>query len=194
MFYKDKSRKDGLYPECKECQNKRHKKWYQKNIDRERKRVRRYVSENIDKIKKYRNSKAYKNGQKTYMKSWRKDNKEKLIEYKKNYHNKIEMKDPTFRILHSLRGRLLQSLKNNVKIKHTIEFIGCSVEDLKLYLESKFKDNMSWENYGRKGWHIDHIKPCSSFDLSKLEEQEKCFHYTNLQPLWWYENCIKGGR
>jgi hypothetical protein len=53
---------------------------------------------------------------------------------------------------------------------------------------------MSWNNYGIKGWHIDHIKPCSSFDLSDLEQQKKCFHYTNLQPLWWYDNLIKSDK
>ena len=191
MFYRDKSRKDGFYPECKECQNERHKRWYQKNISKERQRVRDYVDKNINKVKEYRNSKSYKTNQKNYMKYWRKENQDKLIEYKKNYHNQTEMKDPCFRILKSLRGRLLQALKNNVKKKHTIQFIGCSVKELKSYLESKFDSSMSWENYGRKGWHIDHIIPCAKFDLSKLEEQEKCFHYTNLQPLWWYDNCMK---
>ena len=191
MFYRDKSRNDGFYPECKECQNKRHKIWYQKNIDKERKRVRSYVNKNIDKIKKYRNSESYKCGQKNYMKLWRNKNKGKLIEYKKNYHNKIEMKNPCFRILHSLRGRLLQSLKNNVKKKHTIEFIGCSTKELKTYLESKFRNDMSWDNYGRKGWHIDHIKPCINFNLSDGEEQKTCFHYTNMQPLWATDNLHK---
>ena len=51
---------------------------------------------------------------------------------------------------------------------------------------------MSWDNYG--DWHIDHIRPCCSFDLSKIEEQEKCFHYSNLQPLWAEENMTKGGK
>jgi len=117
---------------------------------------------------------------------------EKRIETEQKYLNEIEINKKNFRILKSLRARLLQALNDNVKKKHTIQFIGCSVKELKSYLESKFNNGMSWENYGRKGWHIDHIIPCAKFDLSKLEEQEKCFHYTNLQPLWWYENCLKG--
>jgi len=51
---------------------------------------------------------------------------------------------------------------------------------------------MSWNNYTYIGWHVDHIKPCCQFDLSKPEEQAKCFHYTNLQPLWAEENLTKG--
>jgi desulfoferrodoxin (superoxide reductase-like protein) len=61
-------------------------------------------------------------------------------------------------------------------------------------LEKQFKLGMNWDNYGRSGWHIDHIKPCASFDLTKKEEQLKCFHYTNLQPLWARENLIKSDK
>jgi len=53
---------------------------------------------------------------------------------------------------------------------------------------------MNWNNYGYYGWHIDHIKPCSSFDLSKDLEQRKCFHYTNLQPLLAKDNLEKGAK
>lgn len=53
---------------------------------------------------------------------------------------------------------------------------------------------MTWDNWNFKGWHIDHIIPCSSFNLNNLEEQKKCFHYTNLQPLWWWENLSKSNK
>jgi len=61
------------------------------------------------------------------------------------------------------------------------------------HLESQFKEGMTWDNYGRgtNNWSIDHIIPCSNFDLTKIEEQQKCFHYTNLQPLWTTENSSK---
>ena len=61
-------------------------------------------------------------------------------------------------------------------------------------MESKFTEGMSWENQGKNGWHIDHKKPCSKFDLSKPEEQKKCFHFTNLQPLWWEDNLKKSDK
>ena len=73
-----------------------------------------------------------------------------------------------------------------------MKLIGCSIESLKNYLEKQFKKDMTWHNHGLYGWHIDHIRPCISFDLIKKSEQKKCFHYTNLQPLWAKENLSKG--
>jgi hypothetical protein len=66
------------------------------------------------------------------------------------------------------------------------------VEQLRQHLEAQFTDGMSWDNYGRDGWHIDHIRPCASFDLTDPEQQRQCFHYTNLQPLWAADNIRKG--
>jgi hypothetical protein len=77
------------------------------------------------------------------------------------------------------------------KSKHTMELLGCSIEEFKIYLEKQFTKGMNWGNYGKKGWHIDHILPCASFDLTDPEQQKKCFHYTNLQPLWAEDNYKK---
>jgi hypothetical protein len=74
----------------------------------------------------------------------------------------------------------------------TMELTGCSLEELTQYIESKFITGMSWENYGE--WHIDHIRPCASFNLEDIEEQKKCFHWSNLQPLWAKDNLRKGSR
>jgi len=97
-----------------------------------------------------------------------------------------------------VRNRLKMALKRNSKKGGTLELLGCSIEFLKGYLELQFKTGMTWENYGggyngkgMKEWHIDHIRPCSSFDLNNTNEQRKCFHYTNLQPLWAKENWDK---
>lgn len=81
-----------------------------------------------------------------------------------------------------------------VQKKHgnTMELTGCSKDDLYAHLETNFTEGMNWENYGK--WHIDHIKPCASFDLTKEEEQKKCFHWTNLQPLWAADNIRKGAK
>lgn len=91
-----------------------------------------------------------------------------------------------------LRSRLRYAVAGHKKSGATLDLLGCSPARLKLHLEARFKPDMSWANYG--DWHIDHIKPCAKFDLSKPEEQRACFHYTNLQPLWASENIAKGGR
>ena len=79
-----------------------------------------------------------------------------------------------------------------VKAYKTMELIGCTVEFLRQHLERQFHEGMSWNNHGK--WHIDHIQPCSSFDLTKREEQLMCFHYSNLQPLWAEDNLAKGAK
>ena len=81
------------------------------------------------------------------------------------------------------------AIKHNYKSASTKILIGCSIDFLKQHLESKFQQGMSWKNYGK--WHIDHIRPCASFDLSQAREQKKCFHYKNLQPLWARDNILK---
>lgn len=104
--------------------------------------------------------------------------------------------DPMFRILHTLRNRPLQYLKGQTKSDSTRKLLGCSPEELRIYLESKFEPGMTWENHGRgpDKWHIDHIIPCATFDLSKREHQRRCFHFSNLRPLWETDNLRKGAK
>jgi len=70
--------------------------------------------------------------------------------------------------------------------------LGCNVVELKEHLSRQFRPGMSWDNYGE--WHVDHIRPCISFDLSDPKQQLQCFHFSNLQPLWAKENMAKGGK
>lgn len=100
--------------------------------------------------------------------------------------------DPQFKLTRNLRRRLSHTVLGHHKSARTLELLGCTVEELRGYLEKQFKRGMSWSNYGR--WHIDHIKPCASFDLTDPEQQRICFHYTNLQPLWAEENMRKGAK
>jgi hypothetical protein len=83
------------------------------------------------------------------------------------------------------------------KSKIALEILGCSFIFFKHHLESQFKDGMTWKNCGlgdkgKKEWHIDHIYPCASFNLKKIDEQQICFHWSNHQPLWAEENLRKG--
>lgn len=102
--------------------------------------------------------------------------------------------DPLFRITRCLRTRICAAVKRvgSAKSVKTATLIGCSVVGFKAYLEARFQKGMSWENYGE--WHIDHIRPCASFDLMDPEQQAICFHYTNLQPLWAVDNLRKGAK
>lgn len=82
------------------------------------------------------------------------------------------------KLVSNLRRRVLHALNGESKSDHTLNLIGCSIDELKIYLEEKFTEGMSWDNYGQ--WHIDHIRPCCSFDLSDPEQQKECFNYKNL--------------
>jgi len=98
--------------------------------------------------------------------------------------------DPGYDAVVRLRKRLAKALKGSTKAASTITLIGCSRSELRAHLESRFAPGMSWEN--RHLWHIDHIRPCASFDLTDPDQQAQCFHYSNLQPLWALDNIRKG--
>jgi len=120
--------------------------------------------------------------------------KDILISRNNEYQKKRYASDPGFRMKCLLRTRIWKVLKeqNATKMNKFDEYIGCTLDELKKYIELKFLPNMNWQNYGK--WHIDHITPCASFDLSKIEEQKRCFHYTNLQPLWAEDNLSKSNK
>ena len=133
------------------------------------------------------NSTSFKKGQKPWNTGNNSFNEQ---EYKKNYARIRRNIDFNFRLLGNLRHRVYMALKGICKSERTMKLVGCSIEELKNYLKKQFTTGMSWNNYGK--WHIDHIKPCVKFDLSKVSEQRRCFHYTNLQPLWAVDNLSKG--
>lgn len=94
-----------------------------------------------------------------------------------------------------IRGALFRYGKGVVpKSKSTAELVGCTIAELARHLESQFELGMTWKNQGFHGWHIDHKIPCAAFDLSDPEQQKKCFHYSNLQPMWRLYNISKGAK
>ena len=127
---------------------------------------------------------------------YRLNHKKEKREYDKTYKNDRYHNDIDYKLRSVLRSRVRMAIKANKTQKYfkTAKLIGCTVEELKIHLENQFKSGMTWNNWGVFGWHIDHIKPCASFDLTKEDEQLKCFHYTNLQPLWAEENMKKKDR
>jgi hypothetical protein len=179
----------GLNSWCRKCKNKL-KKEYEKSHKKE--------------IKRY--SKQYYNTHKNQIKKYQQEHKEKRrINERKRYktNQKVRIKkfkyiknrrktNISYKLMCYLRTRTYQALRGICKSQRTTKLIGCSIEFLKGYLQAQFRQGMTWQNYGK--WHVDHIKPCASFDLSQAEEQAKCFNYKNLQPLWAIDNLIKGGK
>lgn len=102
--------------------------------------------------------------------------------------------DAEFKLILNLRQRVNRALRAHGAGREasTRELIGCSSAELRRHLEARFDKGMNWYNYG--WWHVDHIIPCASFDLTKPEEQKKCFNVSNLQPLWAHENHRKHAR
>lgn len=150
----------------------------------------------------YLRTESYRKKKAVYDKNYRKINKKHIRQLKHNWkqRNRIRLakkrvlqykKDIKFRLLSLIRLRIIHALQRNSKVTNTIKLIGCSIEELKNHLEKQFNKDMNWTNWGQFGWHIDHIRPCSSFDLSDPKQQKQCFHYSNLQPLWWYDNLSK---
>jgi hypothetical protein len=126
----------------------------------------------------------------------RKEESQKRSPYILQYVNARRDADSGFKLRMNLRHRIWSALQASKASKSggIQQLVGCSAADLMKHLETQFTDGMSWDNYGRDGWHIDHIRPCASFDLSDPKQQRQCFHYTNLQPLWAADNIKKGAK
>jgi hypothetical protein len=139
---------------------------------------------------RYKVDKMFSDKQKQRVLSYNKEHKLERLAYNRQYRSTREQKDINFKLSNYLRSRLTHAVRGK-NIGSAVRDLGCTIEELKAHLESKFLPGMSWDNYGRTGWHIDHIVPISSFDLTVLEELKKACHYTNLQPLWAKDNIIK---
>lgn len=169
-FSKHSKTKDKLQQKCKSCEKtnnqllrKKHpnSKYYNQNPDYYKEYSKKWISENKDRWKEYYNN-------------WQKN-------HTQNKYNT----DPLYKLRMCVGTRIRLALKsqNEIKLGKTVDYLGCDYEYLKNYLESKFTEGMSWENYG--DWEIDHIKPVSKGGIH---------HYTNLQPLWKSENRKKSNK
>ena len=125
---------------------------------------------------------------------WVETNRDKLrVQYSEK--EKRYRKQKTNRAISAaLSCRLRTVLKGNPKVASITVLLGCTIVEFRGYIQKQWLPGMSWDNWTKDGWHIDHIKPCSSFDLSKEYEQRACFHYTNMQPLWAVDNLRKGNK
>lgn len=161
-FSKFKHGKFGLNSHCRLCRKK-------------------YDAENREKLLEYHKQKRINEIEK--FKEYDKEYKSKNKDKSNKYNSEKWKNDPQYKIRKILRGRLHSALKYNKKSISILILLGCSIEEFKLYIESKFLPEFTWENHGEI-WEIDHILPCASFDLTIVEEQKKCFHYSNHSPLF----------
>tara|TARA_R110000765_G_scaffold139925_2_gene240237 strand:+ start:87 stop:722 length:636 start_codon:yes stop_codon:yes gene_type:complete len=188
-FTKDNRLKSGYAGKCKACTNKTEKTCRENNSVKYKATKKAYYDKNIIKIRagKVINSKKFKGQKSAYDKIYREQNKERIAEYKKAWeHTKKD--DPIFKIKRNLRRRVHHALNSIKKADNTFALIGCTPNEFKLHIEAQFVDGMSWGNYGRDTWHVDHIIPCYSYDLTQEDQQRECFHYTNQRPLWSVDN------
>lgn len=214
-FSKRSDSKDGYRSQCRKCVNTQESKdrvnrYYKKNRDvllnksKERKLKKSDPNSKIRTIRKMFES--CDENQSVCTKCMNIKHKEKFIKDKsrknglsaqcndcKNKYYKNKKKDDIiFRLSTTIRSMISSYIKSNgiKKSKKSEEIIGCKFTDLKIHLELKFIDGMTWENYGL--WHIDHIIPIS---YAKSEEEiYKLNHYSNFQPLWAKDNLSKGNR
>ncbi len=184
---------------------------YEKNKKGHYLKCREYVAKNLDKVKAYKHQwyldnidfckersriNESKNRARVNLNHsiWKKKNRDKANRQMRNRHAVRKLTDTNYKLSFVLRARLRSAIKNGQKKGSAVKDLGCSITELKKYLESKFLEGMTWSNWGYKGWHIDHIKPVSSFDLSNRDEFLQAVHYTNLQPLWAKDNLLKGSK
>lgn len=132
--------------------------------------------------------------QNTARRIWHRENRERVRVRRLAWRRKPGEKQEKARLAHNIRTRTRHALKGAYKSETTFKLLGCTLDFFRAYLEKQFVLGMSWENYGRTGWHVDHRKPCTSFNLTDPAQQRECFHYTNLQPLWSIDNIKKGNK
>jgi len=173
-----------------------NKKYNEKNKERQAEYRKEYNRKNKEKIAEKRKA-EYPKRRDERLKQQRlyyKLNNDKIRTHRRRRHAERMKSDILYRLKHLIRARLSCAISNNSKSGKTLDLLGCSIDRLKEYLELQFNTRMSWDNHGLYGWHIDHIKPLDSFDLTKKSELIKACHYTNLQPLWAKDNLIKGSK
>lgn len=191
-FTKEKHTKDGLRAECKLCRKayrdsrkdvmkEYHKKYFQEHKEVYKERTKKWRSKNRERS----NELAAKSLKK---------NRKRANEYKKRKYHERKAVDPLFNLIYRVRNRTknaIRTLKFRKDFKYP-DYIGCTREELKNYIEGQFTEGMTWEKFMAGEIHIDHIKP-----IGKAKSAEEVFqlsHYTNLQPLWATDNLKKGAK
>lgn len=208
QFYKDRDRRRS---DCSTCNSSSRSKYQRQHIPQVLEKNRKWRQNNSDHYSEWLANYAPRRRKNVYTRyhtdeglrskviaesyAYRHDpkNKEKIRATKLRLTLKYRQ-NPEWRLVRNLRRRLNFVLDGKRKCEATMKLVGCTPFQLMKHLETMFQDGMAWDNYGRAGWHVDHRVPCDFFDLSNTEEQKRCFHYSNLQPLWAGDNLLKGSK
>ncbi|AIQ94736.1 hypothetical protein [Prochlorococcus sp. MIT 0604] len=162
---------------CVTCTKLSDKKWKDQNQDKV-----------DDYLKKYRSTEKAKNT----LKKWTDINADKLREQNRAKEQRARNNLTQRAIATLVRNRVTAVLQGRSKLKSSLELTGVrSWQELRNRIEEQFQEGMSWENWTKEGWHIDHVRPIASFDLNDTEQHKTCFNWRNLQPLLGSENLQK---
>lgn len=177
---------------CTDCKHQRKLRrtqvWKQKN----RGKVHNYNIgwNNVHKEEIKARNKKYKEDHKEELKEKVKNRRDEINAYRRKYSKKRYAEDLDYKITCILNSRMKGLINGEYRSKTALKLLGCTLEDFRLWIESLFDKNMSWENHGTV-WHYDHVIPCALFDQADPDEQEKCWHWSNYQPLFGSENMSK---
>lgn len=182
------------WQDTKEAQKEKHKKWREEHKEHRREYNKAWVEENKEHKKKTDAEYRIKNWdkKKVQIAKWKRENYAKM---KSDPSRKKEFAE--HKIKYNTSRRIREILGQD-KSKKCLDYVGCSLDKFRIMLETQFQDGMSWDNYGEnvdggktRVWHIDHRIPCDAFDMTNELHRNACFHYKNLQPLWWDVNIKK---
>jgi len=182
-FYHDKKGKNNFSSQCKICRDELNATYRQAHKEQFRTYAKNYAASHKEQVRGYKAKyeKAHK-------------------EEKKRYRQNKLKTDISYKLSVALRRRTGMAVKGNQKSGSAVKDLGCSIEEFKKHLESKFYPNpktgepMTWDNWTIDGWHLDHIVPLSLFNLSNREEFLRASNYTNYQPLWADDNLSKSNK
>lgn len=154
-----------------------------------------YKAKNREKVKNY--NKTYKEQHRdetsAFNKKYYQEHKESERIRTRETHRRLRETSISFKLASSMRGRIKKVITSGSKSKKTMEILGCDIEFFIKWIEYQFDENMSFDNYGSY-WALDHVIPCASFDMILPADQDKCFHWSNYQPLEARENIVKGAK
>lgn len=184
-------------PEQRDRRLAQKRESYRRNREHHIATVRAYQAANPDKIKQYQTnarSNLDKAAELERTNRWRRENRDHVLTKRRARSKERYSTDETFRMTAVLRSGLIRALNGKGKGGSAIEALGCTIDELRAHLEARFTEGMTWDNWAMDGWHIDHIRPLSSFDLTDPKQVKQVCHYTNLAPLWAFDNMSKGSR